>query len=763
MQWFGDARHSGVNTLETTITPQNVANLQKLFQVTLPAKADSAVVVLTNVNTGSTTQDLLFVNTTLGHHMALDAHTGGTVWSHTTSGINPTQSTPAIDPSRSFVYMYGLEGRVHKYAVGDGTEVTSGGWPQLETLKPNVEKGGSALTIASVGGTNYLYICNGGYDGDGGDYQGHVTTVNLGTGTQTVFNTLCSDQTVHFTNGGTPDCNHARSGLWARSCVVYDSDTGKLYGATGNGDFNPSVHDWGDSVFALDPSGVGSGGDPLDSYTPTNFASLESGDLDLGSTAPAIVPTGSAKFPHLAVQSGKDEKLRILNLDNLSGQGAPGHVAGELSTAALPQGGEVQNAVAIWKNPADGAQWVFVVSPSNGIAGLKLVFDGNGNPSLTPVWQQGGGGGSPLVANNVLYWALNGNLRALDPTTGNQLWSGAIGGIHWQSPVVANGIVYIADGNSHLTAFALSSTNPTLPRTGWTPTASNSGGTDVPLNAIDGNIATRWSTGTAMTPGMWFQVDMKALHSFNQITLDSGGSTNDFARGYQVFVSNDGMSFGNAIASGTGSSPLISIAFPTETARFIKVVQTGSASFWWSIAEFNVYGAGAVDGGTTMDAGTTDGGTITFPIQINFQPASAPAFAGYLEDTGAMFGSQGNGLSYGWNQDTSAFARQRASTLSPDERYDTLIHMQKVANEIWELAVPPGTYSVRIVVGDPSYTDSVYAVAAEGTVVVSGTPSAMTHWFDGTDTVGVTDGRLTITNAAGSSNNKIDFIVVNKL
>jgi outer membrane protein assembly factor BamB len=126
--------------------------------VTLPAKADNAVVVLTNVSTGSTTQDLLFVNTTAGHHLALDAHTGGTVWSHTTSGTSLSQSTPAIDPSRSFVYMYGLEGRVHKYAVSDGTEVTSGGWPQLATLKPGVEKGGPALTIANVGGTSYLYI-----------------------------------------------------------------------------------------------------------------------------------------------------------------------------------------------------------------------------------------------------------------------------------------------------------------------------------------------------------------------------------------------------------------------------------------------------------------------------------------------------------------------------------------------------------------------------------------------------------------------------
>jgi outer membrane protein assembly factor BamB len=224
---------------------------------------------------------------------------------------------------------------------------------------------------------------------------------------------------------------------------------------TGNGDFNPAAHDWGDTVFAIHPDGTGAGGDPLDTYTPSNYQQLQNADLDLGSATPAIVPTGSAAFPHIAIQSGKDAKLRIINLDNLSGQGGLGHVGGELSTATLPQGGEVQNAVTVWKDPAGGEQWVFVVSPTNGIAGLKLAFDAAGKPSLTPGWQKTGGGGSPLVANGVLYWPLNNALRALDPTTGNQLWTGAIGAIHWQSATIANGVAYIADTAKHMTAFSL--------------------------------------------------------------------------------------------------------------------------------------------------------------------------------------------------------------------------------------------------------------------------------------------------------------------
>src|SRR5260221_2512775 len=84
--------------------------------------------------------------------------------------------------------------------------------------------------------------------------------------------------------------------------------------------------------------------------------------------------------------------------------------------------------------------------------------------------------------------------------------------------------------------------------------------------------------------------------------------------------------------------------------------------------------------------------------------------------------------------------------------------MQKGGGCSWEIALANGTYSVRIVAGDQTAIDSVYNITAEGVTVVSGTPDAATHWFDGTQNITVSDGRLTITNAAGATNNKIDFI-----
>src|SRR4029077_15188449 len=140
---------------------------------------------------------------------------------------------------------YGIDGKAHKYQVGDGTEITTGGWPQTITLKNNVEKGASGLTIATSGGVNWLYVVTDGYGGDGGDYQGHVTTVNLSTGAQVVFNSMCSNLFMHFVNNGTPrtnDCNLGTttgggpggrdgqmSGIWGRPGVIYHAQTNRIY------------------------------------------------------------------------------------------------------------------------------------------------------------------------------------------------------------------------------------------------------------------------------------------------------------------------------------------------------------------------------------------------------------------------------------------------------------------------------------------------------------------------------------------------------
>jgi glucose/arabinose dehydrogenase len=149
-------------------------------------------------------------------------------------------------------------------------------------------------------------------------------------------------------------------------------------------------------------------------------------------------------------------------------------------------------------------------------------------------------------------------------------------------------------------------------------------------------------------------------------------------------------------------------------------------------------------------------------ILVNFQPAASPVPAGYLADGGLVYGVRGNGQSYGWTIDNTAQARDRNASNAPDQRYDTLNHLQKPGNPdaIWEIAVINGTYRVRVVSGDPSNVDSVFRTTVEGVLTVTGTPTTSTRWIEGTQTVTVTDGRLTIRSGAGASNNKICFVEI---
>jgi outer membrane protein assembly factor BamB len=472
-QFNGDAQHSGNNAHETIINPGTVRTLKQLYQVTLPGVGDSAPAYLSGVDTSAGAKDLLFVTTRDGYVLAIDATSGAEVWQHqndpgdchSNNSAKPcvTNSSPAVDPGRQYVYAYGLDGFVRKYHAADGAEVTGGGWPEQTTLKPVDEKGSPALSVAMAkSGASYLYVANGGYLGDHGDYQGHITTINLADGSQHVFNTLCSDQTVHFgETAGQPDCDQVQAAVWARPGVIYNPDTDRIYAATGNGLYDPAHHDWGDSVFALNPDGTGARGDPLDSYTPTDYQQLADTDTDLGSTAPAILPVPqNSKVQHLAVQGGKDGILRLLDLDNLSGQGGPGHTAGEVSTIALPQGGRILTQPAVWVNRGDHVTWVFVAN-AQGISGLQLVVDASGTPGLKPVWTQNTGGTSPIVAEDVLFYATSGRILGLLPLNGQILWQDTgIGSIHWESPIVANGILYITDESGKLTAYSAGGTAP---------------------------------------------------------------------------------------------------------------------------------------------------------------------------------------------------------------------------------------------------------------------------------------------------------------
>ena len=310
--------------------------------------------------------------------------------------------------------------------------------------RPEREKDAGALNLAN----GYLYAATLGYIGDGPPYQGHVVSVQLSDGTTNVFNSLCSNVQMLL---APTQCSSERSGIWARAAVVVDPDAsmdGRVYVTTGNGPFSPSEFDYGDSVIALSADGSMI----EDSFTPSDYVQRAENDLDLGSTAPAMLPpVPNSSTPLLAVQGGKGRMFYLFNRARLGG------VGGELQVVHLK--GDLMTAPATWQDPS-GRAWVFVGQPS-GVRAFTVVTD-NSFSQLQPVWDAHVHGTSPVVTNGLVFVASTGAVRALSAANGSVLWSstdsgvgGTIGNIHWQSVVVADGAVYVSDLSGNLTAYAL--------------------------------------------------------------------------------------------------------------------------------------------------------------------------------------------------------------------------------------------------------------------------------------------------------------------
>ncbi len=431
---FGyDAARSNAAPSGGSITARTLRSL-RLERVRLDGTVDSSPVYLAGVRVRGARHDVFVLTTTYGKTLAVDADSGRVLWRYVPPGYERwagsaqiTNATPVADPGRAFVYAASPDGRIHKLAVASGREVVSGGWPVTVTLDPTHEKLASALNLSR----GLVLVTTGGYIGDAPPYQGHVVAIRATTGAiVSVFNSLCSDR-QRLLEPRT--CPASDSAIWARAGAVVEPGSGNILVATGNGPWDGRTS-WGDSVLELSPDASRL----LQNWTPANQKQLEEGDVDLGSTAPALLGAG------LALQSGKDGKLRLLDLRRLNGRGGAGPVTGgELQTLPAPGGSGVFTTPAVLR--AGRTTWAFVTT-----------FDGTGayrleGRRLVRVWVNRFAGTSPVVAGGLLfvYDPGGGGLRVYRPGSGRPLATLPAGPGHWNSPVVADGRIALPEGNAN--------------------------------------------------------------------------------------------------------------------------------------------------------------------------------------------------------------------------------------------------------------------------------------------------------------------------
>jgi hypothetical protein len=426
----GNVESTSANSQPTGITAANVAQLSRR-QIRLDGTVDASAIYLQGVTVHGAHHDAIFVTTTYGKTLALDANSGGILWEYTPPSYQAlagtrqiTNSTPAADPDRQFIYAASPDGYIQKLAVSDGQPV----WRTSITKLPQREKMASPLKFFR----GHVIAVTAGYIGDRPPYQGHVAILDGNSGKLLqVWNSLCSNRTELLE----PDsCAQTQSAIWGRAGAVIDSGSGGIFIATGNGDWNGTT-DWGDSLIEIDASATRM----LGNYTPADTEELNARDLDLGSTSPALLGGD------LIAQGGKDGKVRLLSGKAIAG--AAPHKGHELQTVSTPSGTDLFAQPAVWKN--DGQTWMFAAD-NGGTAAWGLE-----NGKLQGKWKNGTGGTSPFEAGGMLFvYAREGGLNLYEAASGKHIATLPCGPGHWNSPIVLQGEIILPEGsaNDHATS-----------------------------------------------------------------------------------------------------------------------------------------------------------------------------------------------------------------------------------------------------------------------------------------------------------------------
>lgn len=507
-----DLSRTGANLNETVLTPANVNPTQfgKLFTVKTDGEIYAQPLYVANLNIAGVIRNVVYAATMRNSVYAIDADTGQQLWvQNFGTPINPQEvqsdqniswstglgilGTPVIDPSTNIMYFvsaneYQSNGanvyENHLNAIDITTGLPVNGSPVNITAtfnSPDISTGlvfdakhqnqrpGLALSHGMV------YIAFASHN-DITPYHGWVLAYNASTLAQVA---TFSDTTVDM-----------RGGIWMAGAAPAIDQDGNLYLSTGNGNFGPTkngVTQTGNSFIKLSPTLQ-----LLDYFTPKNSATLNSGDMDLGSAGLLLLPNTT----HV-LGGGKEGVLYITDINNMgkfnSSQdqvlqefqsiygvgtshihGTPVYFNSSVNGPSAYVWGENDVLRAYQFDPDDGLlnTTPFAMSPmtapvtnNNGaMPGGFISISANGNQNGI-LWAS-----TPYNAN-ALHNIVQGVLYAFDANTLNLLWSDKQNDSRdeiglfakYCPPVVANGKLYMAtfgkmgtsDGSGALVVYGL--------------------------------------------------------------------------------------------------------------------------------------------------------------------------------------------------------------------------------------------------------------------------------------------------------------------
>lgn len=267
----------------------------------------------------------------------------------------------------------------------------------------------------------------------------------------------------------------------------------------------------------------------------------------------------------------------------------------------------------IWSACSDGGGTP-IGTAGSGTTGGSLPAVGGSSSAGTSAQTGGVAGTTPVIpqGGNAGTTATGGTGTAGTATGGSGTGGSGTGGSGTGGTAGATATGGTGGGSSAFPSFPANCPAPTGTHSTmaaadscWITLASDCAATaqnmNPPENALDGDAATRFSTGILMnaTAHYTYQVDMGTATMINGVMVNSSVAT-DFAPGLEVSVSTDGTTF-TPVACGAGAI-LTDFSFAPTNAKFVRLTQHGDANpHWWSIHELTIYRA---DGGADTCGGT---------------------------------------------------------------------------------------------------------------------------------------------------------------
>jgi outer membrane protein assembly factor BamB len=444
-----DFERTGWNSSETTLTQTNVASSSfgKLFATSVDGEVYAQPLFASAVSIpGQGTHDVVYAATENDSVYALDAATGAKLWhadyADAANGLEPVPAgdvscgfivptfgitgTPVLDRATSTLYFVvtakqtGGSGAYHHYlhAVDMTTGIDRPGSPvdiqgsvrgarfSVATFDPQWQYNRPGLLLR--GGVIYI--------GFGSYCDLHKSTAH---GWLFAYSAGRLAQLGEFNTS--PEASDALASLWAGGYGIASDDDGRIFFATGNGDFNGNSGGdlWGDTVMKMSSTlGV------LDYFTPYNQAFMRENDQDLGSGGPMVLPAQAGPIPDLMVEVGKTRDLYLIDREKMGGYtpGGPDDIVQVIT-------GAVGTSHGVWGGPGyfvspTGQPTVFYCGGADHLKAFalmtspktELVLDGQSSMTYG-----GEGGAVPNVSSNGqaagsdVVWAVERPFGAYNP------------------------------------------------------------------------------------------------------------------------------------------------------------------------------------------------------------------------------------------------------------------------------------------------------------------------------------------------------------